>query len=534
MKKILTSLLAFIVSINLSLAQTSTDIKYLRATYNDDPATTISIGWTGVDATIYYGTTDFGTNHTQYSANAPVTKTTNIYSLTNKFCDLKNLLPKTTYYFVLRESNGKLSKRYSFKTMSDNQNDPISFISGGDTRDGIVIENCNCRGERQKAFRLLSKVCTDFIAFSGDFAGGPQQALFKSFTQQWQEWFTDWQLSIDSTSANRLLPIIPAIGNHEESANNLSFFNIPTTTNYFGITFGGGLFRIISLNSELGNNSTQITWFQNDLINNNSVLWKAVQYHKPMVPQGHYSPEPLLINNWATYFEPYGVRLAMEGHTHIYKVTFPAQKSGGSANNYFVRNDARGTVFLGEGNMGAPYRTSLYAKFAYTREIGKSFTSFFHVRISKDTMKVQTILVNATNDTKTYQSCSAQGQQLRSDIDIYDAADGATNPGVFLIPRFGFSDFSYVVTGIKNNSKILNIASLFPNPAEESITLKLDREFKDAQIDMYDAMGRYIQSLYQKEDDFNISIDLSDVSSGVYYIYIKTDDGIQTIKFLKK
>jgi hypothetical protein len=534
MKKITFSAFLLAFTINSILGQTSTEIKYLRATYNDDPATTICIGWTGVDATIYYGTTDFGTNYTQYPSNAAVTKTTNIYSLVNKFCDLKNLSPKRTYYFVLRESNGKLSKRYSFRTMSDNSNDPISFISGGDTRDGIVIENCNCRGERQKAFRLLGKVCTDFIAFSGDFAGGPQQALFKSFTQQWQEWFTDWQLSIDTTSANRLLPIIPAMGNHEESANNLSFFNIPTTTNYFGITFGGNLMRIISLNTELGNNATQISWFQNDLINNNSVLWKAVQYHKPMVPQGHYSPEPLLINNWGTYFEPYGVRLAMEGHTHIYKVTYPAKKSGGSGNNYFVRNDTTGTVFIGEGNMGAPYRTNLYSKFAYTREIGKSFTSFFHVRVSKDTMKIITVLVNAANDSKSFSACNTQGQQLRSDIDIYDAPDGATNDPVVLIPRSGFSDFSYVTTGIKNNSKILDVASLYPNPAEDNITIKFSKELKNATIEMYDAMGRHIQSLYQKEDYSDISIDLSYVNTGVYFLYIKTDDGIQTLKFFKK
>lgn len=75
---------------------------------------------------------------------------------------------------------------------------------------------------------------------------------------------------------------------------------------------------------------------------------------------------------------------------------------------------------------------------------------------------------------------------------------------------------------------------MFPNPAENNITLKLDKELKDAQIDMFDAMGKQIQSLYQKEDDFNIEIDLSYVPSGVYYIYIKTEDGIQTLKFLKQ
>ena len=101
MKKIIFSLLSFFALVNLSSAQTSIDIKYLRASYNDDPATTISIGWTGPDATIYYGTTDNGVNFAAYPNTKTVTKTTTIYSLTNKFIDLKNLSPKTTYYFVV-------------------------------------------------------------------------------------------------------------------------------------------------------------------------------------------------------------------------------------------------------------------------------------------------------------------------------------------------------------------------------------------------------------------------------------------------
>lgn len=534
MKKLLFSL-SMLLGL-FAAAQTSTAVYYFRASYNDDPATSICIGWTGSDATLYYGTTDNGTNYSAYPNSATVTKTVNLYGLANKFVDLKNLSPKTTYYFVLKDANNKLSKRYSFRTMSDNPNDPISFVSGGDTRDGIIIENCNCRGERQKAFRLLGKICTDFITFTGDFVGGSDEQLVKSLTQQWQEWFTDWQLSIDTTDAgdNRLIPVIPAIGNHEAATDCQSFFNIPTTTNYFGITFGGSLLRIISLNSELANNSTQTSWFQTDLTNNQNVLWKAVQYHKPMVPQGYYSPEPLLINNWGALFPTYGVRLAMEGHTHLYKVSFPAVKSGGASNNYFVKDSAQGAVFIGEGNMGAPYRTNLYNKYAYTREMGISFTSFFHIRVSKDTMKIFTVMVNATNDSKAYASCNAQGQQLRSDVDIH-IPGGYSYDSTVLIPRFGFSDFSYVATGIQNVKHADFSASLYPNPAEDVITLKLSREMKDAQIDMFDAMGRHIESLYQKDEQLDIPIDLTYIPKGAYFIYIKTvNNTVQTLKFLKK
>lgn len=525
-------------------AQTSTDLKYFRASYNDDPATSITIGWSGIDATMYYGTTDFGTNYTQYPSSKTVSKTNSINypgqttagSFVNKFIDLKNLSPKTTYYFVLKDSNGKLSLRYSFRTMSDNPNDPISFISGGDTRDGLIGESCNCRGERQKSFTLLGKLCVDFITFSGDFVGGSYEKLLgiKENRPQWEEWFADWQLTLDS-STNRLIPIIPTLGNHEtNAADDLKLFNVPTTANYFGFTFGGNLLRLISLNSELPGDAGQLNWFTNDLINNQNIIWKGVTYHKPMVPQGYYSPEPVLIANWGKLFYQYGVRLAMEGHTHIYKVTFPAKWTGLSGSNYFAKNDTTGTVFIGEGNMGAPYRANLYSKFAYTREVGKNFTSLYHVRVSKDTMKVVTVLANTANGSLGYASCTRQGQELPAGVDIYDAADGATNPPTVLIPRFGYPDFNYVLTGVKNNSKILDVAKLYPNPtANDEITLQLNKRLKDAQIDMYDAMGKHIQSFYQNEDENDINIDLSYVSSGAYYIFIKSNEGTQSLKFIK-
>lgn len=542
MRILFTTILLTLIS--TLFGQTSTDLKYFRASYNDDPATSITIGWTGIDATMYYGTTDFGTNYTQYPSNKTVTKTNSINypgqttagSFVNKFIDLKNLSPKTTYYFVLKDANGKLSLRYSFRTMSNNPNDPISFISGGDTRDGLTGETCNCRGERQKSFTLLGKLCIDFITFSGDFVGGSYEKLLgiKENRTQWEEWFTDWQLTLDP-STNRLIPIIPTLGNHEtNAADDLKLFNVPTTANYFSFTFGGNLLHLVSLNSELPNDNTQKTWFTNDLINNQNIIWKGVTYHKPMVPQGYYSPEPSLLANWAPLFSQYGVRLAMEGHTHIYKITFPAKYTGLSSSNYFVRNDSIGTAFIGEGNMGAPYRANLYSKFAFTREVGKNFTSFFHVRVSKDTMKITTVLVNANNASLSYPSCSGQGQELATNVDVYDAPDGATNPATELIPPFGHSDFNTVTTGVKYNTKQLDVAKLYPNPADDEITLQIKKRLKDAQIDMYDAMGKHIQSLYQIEDIDDISVDLSYVPSGTYYVYIKTNEGSQTLKFLKK
>jgi hypothetical protein len=81
------------------------------------------------------------------------------------------------YYFVIRDAGGNVSSRFKFKTLSNNPNDPIGFISGGDTRDGFKVfgtytESCpsgNCLEQKRKGNKLVAKIRPDFVAFNGDF-----------------------------------------------------------------------------------------------------------------------------------------------------------------------------------------------------------------------------------------------------------------------------------------------------------------------------------------------------------------------------
>lgn len=115
-------------------------MQFFRATWKDDPATSFVVGWTGDEAVIHYGKTDQGTNFAAYPFSQGVSRAVTHRGLENKFIELTGLEPKTTYYFVLRNSSGVLSRRMLFTTMSDNPNDCISFVSGGDTRDYIFFQ----------------------------------------------------------------------------------------------------------------------------------------------------------------------------------------------------------------------------------------------------------------------------------------------------------------------------------------------------------------------------------------------------------
>lgn len=103
--------------------------KWIRATYRDDPATTISIGWTGSKSTLYYGTDKRKLE--QFASKKPDV-ITHYINKTHYFVRLQNLTPNTLYYVYWKGKNGKkATSMYTFRTLSNNPNDPISFISGG-------------------------------------------------------------------------------------------------------------------------------------------------------------------------------------------------------------------------------------------------------------------------------------------------------------------------------------------------------------------------------------------------------------------
>lgn len=376
--------------------------KYYRASWRDDPATTIVISWcdngTSTNATVYYGTTDFGTNYASYPYTHGIDRTVSHEGLTHRHARLTGLTPNTIYYFVIKDDQG-VSQRMSFKTLSDNPNVPIMFISGGDTRTGINLvefEASECRPRRQRGNQLVAKIRPDFVASSGDYVFDGNN------DSQWADWFSDWQLSIGGVD-NRVIPIVPVFGNHEDADDIEKMFDIPNANVYYALSFGGNLIRVYNLNSELECNSTQLNWLTSDLQAHtgtaSETYWKAVQYHIPLVPHGEYSPMTSLISCWSPVFYQYDVRLAMEGHTHVLKWTYPIIPSTATgSDNGFIRDDSSGMVVIGEGTWGAPLR-NLYTyhsseqAYNWTRNQAKT-TGFFVVTVTKPKIEIKSVLFN--------------------------------------------------------------------------------------------------------------------------------------------
>lgn len=402
MKKIylLTSL--FFTSISIFA---STD-KY-RLVLVDDPATTITIAWnqlSGTNPMVHYGTSDFGTDHTMYPNSQAVDRSIIYRGMSNRFVRLSGLSPNTAYYFVIQDSEGT-SERFWFKT-APNDLSRLSFIAGGDSRNNQV--------PRRRANLLVSKLKPHAVLFGGDMTDDDTNT-------EWRNWFDDWQL----TTANdgRMFPIVPARGNHEGTAVIYNLFDTPNEEAYYALTFGNNLIRTYTLNSEISVSGNQRIWLQDDLESHSDLIWKMAQYHKPMRPhtasksegQSEYAA-------WAPLFFDNGVRLVIDCDSHTAKTTWPVEPATGpESEEGFKINQARGTVYAGEGGWGAPLRVNDDDKI-WTRNSG-SFNQFKLIFIDENKIELRTIKVDNANTVE--EVTNEDPFTLPGNLDLWAPSNGA-------------------------------------------------------------------------------------------------------------
>ena len=73
---------------------------------------------------------------------------------------------------------------------------------------------------------------------------------------------------------------------------------------------------------------------------------------------------------------------------------------------------------------------------------------------------------------------------------------------------------------------VYEYASLFPNPAKETVTLSF--EFgKDIAggIDIFNSMGQDIKTIRLSANEHNVSVDVKNLSNGIYTYSIRSDEG---------
>jgi hypothetical protein len=404
-----------------------------RCVWRDNPATSMTIAWnqaSGDNPTLYYGTTDFDTEISKYRLSKTPMKTVKAKGMTNCFIRLVNLKPNTKYFFVLKD-NEEITKRFWFQTAPDNPNERLSILAGGDSR--------NNKAGRQNANLLVAKLRPHCVVFGGDMTG-------LDIDMEWKQWFDDWQLTIPKDG--RMTPIIPARGNHEkENESIVDLFYVPSESVYYALNLGGNLLRIYTLNTMIATGGDQSDWLENDLKNSAEMVWKMAQYHHPMRPHTAKKPEGTRVyQSWANLFYDYNMQLVVECDAHVCKTTYPIRPSYEKGSDEgFVRDDKRGTVYIGEGCWGAPIRPADDAK-SWTRATG-SFNQFKWVWIDNEKIEIRTV---KTDNAFSVGSLKDENRfSLPSKIDIWKPKTGS----VVTIKRNDNLAIANAETNVKNIEK---------------------------------------------------------------------------------
>jgi len=329
-----------------------------RLVWNDDPSTTITIIWDqlkGESPIVYYGKDDFGRNYAEYPfSQTPTRKLLNYYEMNTYYAEIKSLEPDQNYYFLIKDEFG-VSKRYYFRT-APNTPKAFTFIVGGDSK--TFDESHMVTRESNKVVAKLSPL---FVLFNGDFNSGNG-----TYPDRWHQWLRDWD-TLTTTSSGRKIPLVPVHGNHENGNKTIlnKIFNAPfqyndSTNIFYSLSFGGDFIHITALNSEINTGGKQLKWLKNNFKKSKKYKLSIAAYHKPFRPHTSSKKEQnRQYSNWANLFYKNGLSLSADGDSHMHKITYPLKpsKEEGSFQG-FIRDDIKGTVFIGEGSWGVHPRAN--------------------------------------------------------------------------------------------------------------------------------------------------------------------------------
>jgi hypothetical protein len=94
------------------------------------------------------------------------------------------------------------------------------------------------------------------------------------------------------------------------------------------------------------------------------------------------------------------------------------------------------------------------------------------------------------------------------------------------------------ITGISNDNSVLDHKIiLFPNPASQKFTVEYELvQSANVEIELYDLIGQKIKAIsslsFAEKNKYTHSVNLEDLSTGVYFVRLKFNDYSTTIKLI--
>lgn len=335
-----------------------------------DTARTITVIWQtsneNAGITVWYDTTSHEENLLAYeNASGNVNLSPDGVNYIHEV-ELTVLSTDTLYYFRCGGENGGHSQEWSFRTAPTTSSKSFTFVVGGDSRNWGSWDPSprpNWPEERNDISREMAKFNPSFVIFTGDFVRDWDNQL------EWGNWFSSMQ-EYWVTSENRMIPIIPCIGNHEiaypqpsdynpleDASYYYKQFSLPGNERWYSLDWGPSIHIIILdseiLSTESENWNEQLAWLENDLIEHENFHWKLVAFHRPPFSSDKkHGSEDRLREPWCKLFDQYHVDLVINGHAHLYERTHPINYTASSSEPQQTSDD--GTVYVVSGGWGAP------------------------------------------------------------------------------------------------------------------------------------------------------------------------------------
>ena len=91
-----------------------------------------------------------------------------------------------------------------------------------------------------------------------------------------------------------------------------------------------------------------------------------------------------------------------------------------------------------------------------------------------------------------------------------------------------------VATLVGLNIYLENNVTLYPSPAKEYVDVRVDGDVNVTGMDMFDVYGKLIRTVVGANNDSPIRINVSDLSAGMYFVRVTTEQGVVTKRFVKK
>lgn len=347
-----------------------------RVIWTEDPAHVTTISWTTADlpetSVVYYDTKARGGEVSKYRRKAKATTgryTDKDWKLHYNHVVLEDLKPSTTYWFVMH-SDGEVSREFHFSTAPDGDAE-FKLLYGGDSR-----SNRDGRQAMNRRMRALLEEDPEIIglAHGGDYVSDGDDM------DDWVEWLTDHELTV--TKDGRMLPLIPARGNHEADGEQYDeIFNTPGKKggNFYATNIGDE-FLLVNLNTNISHGGNQADFLETVLKDNKKVRWQLANYHRPAYPA--VKKPGSAQEHWVPLFEKYNLDVALESDGHTLKRTC-AIRNG--------KPDETGVVYIGEGGLGVKQRTPDNDRWYFDGGVTASTLHVQKLTVKKDSLLVESI-----------------------------------------------------------------------------------------------------------------------------------------------